>query len=63
MGNDLIVGYDGRARCSWAGAGDRVCIGRASAQKTDTTECRDAERKTHGPFEVLSHSVPNLHGF
>jgi DNA-3-methyladenine glycosylase I len=22
MGNDVIIGYDGRARCSWAGAGD-----------------------------------------
>jgi DNA-3-methyladenine glycosylase I len=22
MGDDVIIGYDGKARCSWAGAGD-----------------------------------------
>ncbi len=27
MGNDVIIGYDGKARCSWAGAGD-TALGR-----------------------------------
>jgi DNA-3-methyladenine glycosylase I len=24
VGNDVIIGYDGKPRCSWAGAGDTV---------------------------------------
>jgi DNA-3-methyladenine glycosylase I len=26
MGNDVIVGYDGKPRCSWAGAGDTASV-------------------------------------
>ena len=57
---------DHRGEVAWAGAGDWGCIGRASAQRaenTDTAECGDAERKTHGRSDVLSHSVLDLHGF
>ena len=51
---------------AWAVAGDRGCIGRASAQSADnpdSTERGDAEPKAHGHFDVLSHCVADLHGF
>ena len=60
MGNDLIVGYDGRARCSWAGAGD-TALGRYHDEVWGTrTKDGSAmfEALTLGVFEVgLSWSI------
>ena len=54
MGNDLIVGYDGRARCSWAGAGDTP-LGRYHDEVWGTRtndESAMFEALTLGVFEV-----------
>ena len=60
MGNDLIVGYDGRARCSWAGAGD-TALGRYHDEVWGTRtndESAMFEALTLGVFEVgLSWSI------
>jgi DNA-3-methyladenine glycosylase I len=60
MGNDLIVGNDGRARCSWAGAGD-TALSRYHDEVWGTrTDDESAlfEALTLGVFEVgLSWSV------
>jgi DNA-3-methyladenine glycosylase I len=60
MGNDLIVGYDGRARCSWAGAGD-TALGRYHDEVWGTRtndESAIFEALTLGVFEVgLSWSI------
>src|ERR1700686_2426463 len=60
MGHDLIVGYDGRARCSWAGAGD-TALGRYHDEVWGTrTKDGSAmfEALTLGVFEVgLSCSI------
>jgi len=60
MGNDVIIGYDGRARCSWAGAGD-TALGPYHDEVWGTrTDDESAlfEALTLGVFEVgLSWSV------
>lgn len=54
MGNNLIIGYDGRARCSWAGAGD-TALGHYHDEiwgtRTDD-ESAMFEALTLGVFEV-----------
>jgi 3-methyladenine DNA glycosylase Tag len=30
MGDDVIVGYDGKPRCAWAGTGDTAFVGPTS---------------------------------
>jgi len=58
--NDVIIGYDGRARCSWAGAGD-TALGRYHDEVWGTrTDDESAmfEALTLGVFEVgLSWSI------
>ena len=60
MGNDLIIGYDRRARCSWAGAGD-TALGRYHDEVWGTrTDDESAmfQALTLGVFEVgLSWSI------
>jgi DNA-3-methyladenine glycosylase I len=60
MSNDLIVGYDGRARCSWAGAGDTALIRYHDEVWGRRTHDESAmfEALTLGVFEVgLSWSI------
>jgi len=60
MGNDLIVGYDGRARCSWAGAGDTPLVRYHDEVWGTRTHDESAmfEALTLGVFEVgLSWSI------
>src|ERR1700730_5433142 len=60
MGNDLIVGDDGRARCSWAGAGDTALVRYHDGVWGTRTHDESAlfEALTLGVFEVgLSWSV------
>ena len=60
MSDDVIIGYDGRPRCAWAGAGD-TALGRYHDQVWGTRTYDDAamfEALTLGVFEVgLSWSV------
>jgi DNA-3-methyladenine glycosylase I len=60
MGNEVIIGYDGKPRCSWAGAGD-TALGRYHDQVwgTRTYDHRALfEALTLGVFEVgLSWSI------
>ena len=60
MGKDLIVGYDGRARCSWAGAGDTALVRYHDEVWGARTHDESAmfEALTLGVFEVgLSWSI------
>jgi len=60
MGKDLIVGYDGRARCSWAGAGDTALVRYHDEVWGTRTHDESAmfEALTLGVFEVgLSWSI------
>src|ERR1700719_2164022 len=54
MGNDLIVGDDGRARCSWAGAGDTALVRYHDGVWGTRTHDESAmfEALTLGVFEV-----------
>jgi DNA-3-methyladenine glycosylase I len=60
MGNDVIVGHDGKLRCSWGGAGD-TALGRYHDEVWGTrTYDKSAmfEALTLGVFEVgLSWSI------
>src|SRR5438132_11827143 len=60
MGSDVIISYDGKARCSWAGAGDSA-LGRYHDEVWGTrTDDESAlfEALTLGVFEVgLSWSI------
>jgi DNA-3-methyladenine glycosylase I len=60
MGNDVIIGYDGKPRCSWAGAGD-TALSRYHDEVWGTrTDDESAmfEALTLGVFEVgLSWSI------
>ena len=68
MANDVIIGYDGRARCSWAGAGD-TALGRYHDEVWGTRTADESamfEALTLGVFEVgLSWSIVfgKLHAF
>jgi DNA-3-methyladenine glycosylase I len=60
MGNEVIVGYDGRARCSWAGTGDTSLSHYHDAVWGTRTDDESAmfEALTLGVFEVgLSWSI------
>ncbi len=60
MGNEVIVGYDGRARCSWAGTGDTPLGHYHDAVWGTRTDDESAmfEALTLGVFEVgLSWSI------
>jgi DNA-3-methyladenine glycosylase I len=60
MGNDVIIGYDGRARCSWAGAGDSALSRYHDEVWGTRTDDESAmfEALTLGVFEVgLSWSI------
>ena len=60
MGDEVIVGYDGKPRCSWAGAGD-TAVGRYHDDvwgKRTHDEAAMFEALTLGVFEVsLSWSI------
>jgi DNA-3-methyladenine glycosylase I len=60
MGNDVIVGYDGKPRCAWAGAGD-TALGRYHDEVWGASTYDEAamfEALTLGVFEVgLSWSI------
>ena len=60
MGNDVIIGYDGKPRCSWAGAGD-TALSRYHDQVWGTRSYDQPamfEALTLGVFEVgLSWSI------
>ena len=60
MDNDVTIGYDGRARCSWAGAGD-TALGRYHDEVWGTRSYDEPamfEALTLGVFEVgLSWSI------
>jgi DNA-3-methyladenine glycosylase I len=60
MGNDVILGYDGKARCSWAGTGDSP-LGRYHDEVWGTRTHNESaifEALTLGVFEVgLSWSI------
>ena len=54
MGNDVIVGYDGKPRCAWAGAGD-TALGRYHDEVWGASTYDEAamfEALTLGVFEV-----------
>ena len=54
MGDEVIVGYDGKPRCSWAGAGD-TALGRYHDDvwgKRTHDEAAMFEALTLGVFEV-----------
>jgi DNA-3-methyladenine glycosylase I len=60
MGNDVIIGYDGKPRCAWAGAGD-TSLGRYHDEVWGTRTYDDSalfEALTLGVFEAgLSWSI------
>jgi DNA-3-methyladenine glycosylase I len=60
MSSDVIIGFDGKPRCSWAGAGDSA-LGRYHDEVWGTRTCDEPalfEALTLGVFEVgLSWSV------
>jgi DNA-3-methyladenine glycosylase I len=60
VGNDVIIGYDGKPRCSWAGAGD-TALGRYHDEVWGTRSYDEPavfEALTLGVFEVgLSWSI------
>jgi len=60
MSEDVIIGYDGKQRCSWAGAGD-TALGRYHDQVWGTRTYKESalfEALTLGVFEVgLSWSI------
>src|SRR5260370_16325060 len=60
MGNDVIVGYDGKPRCAWAGAGD-TALGRYHDEVWGTRTYEESalfELLTLGVFQAgLSWSV------
>jgi DNA-3-methyladenine glycosylase I len=60
MGDDVIIGYDGKARCSWAGAGDTALSHYHDEVWGTRTDDESAmfEALTLGVFEVgLSWSI------